>query len=113
MSMSGRNVADRNVYDGTLDGAAGAFGAAAAFVMVFNTALAWIKDAYAPLNDFMAALTGHHWITHGLVDLAVFVVTGAVLMRLGVRFDGRRLLIAVIAAALLGGGGLTLWFLLF
>ena len=53
-----------------LDGAAGAFGAAAAVVIVFNTALAWIKDAWAPLNDAMAALTGHHWITHGLLDLA-------------------------------------------
>ena len=95
-----------------LDGAAGAFGAAAAVVLVFNTALAWLKDAWAPLNDGMAALTGHHWITHGLVDLAVFVLCGVLLWRRSASFNGQYLLIAVVAAALLGGGGLSLWFLL-
>ena len=95
-----------------LDGAAGAFGAAAAVVIVFNTALAWIKDAWAPLNDAMAALTGHHWITHGLLDMAVFGLVGLLVWRAGASFNGQRLLLAVVAAALCGGGGLSLWFLL-
>ena len=96
-----------------LDGAAAAFGAAAAGVIVFNTALAWIKDAYAPLNDVMASMTGNHWITHGLIDLVLFLVAGGVLMRLGAKFNGQGLMIAVIVASLIGGGGLTLWFVLF
>jgi hypothetical protein len=98
---------------GRLDGAAGAFGVATAVTIVFNTALAWIKDAYDPLNSFMARLTSHHWITHGLFDLIVFLAVGIVLMRRGASFGGNRLLLAVIAATLAGGGGLTLWFVLF
>jgi hypothetical protein len=43
----------------------------------------------------------------------LFIVIGTVYMRRGSRFDGQRLLIALIAATLAGGGGLTLWFLLF
>ena len=54
---------------GTLDGVAAAFGMAAIVTILFNTLLAWIKDAFDPLNDVMALLTGHHWITHGLFDV--------------------------------------------
>lgn len=98
--------------DDRLDGAAGAFGTAAAVVMVFNTLLAWVKDAYEPLNDAMAAMTGHHWITHGLLDLALFLLIGAVLTRRGASFGGRAMVTALIAGAVLGGGGLMLWFAL-
>jgi len=98
---------------GALDGAPAAFGVAAAIVLLFNTALAWIKDAYDPLNNAMAALTGHHWITHGLTDLVVFLAVGGMLLWRGVQIDGTRLVVAVASAALIGGGGLALWFVLF
>jgi len=96
--------------DATLDGAAGAFGVASVVTIIFNVVLAWIKDAYDPLNSYMASLTGHHWITHGLADLAVFFVVGFALMLTGATYNGRKLIIAVIAATLAGGAGLTLWF---
>ena len=95
-----------------LDGAAGAFGAAAAVVIVFNTLLAWIKDLSGPLNSFMARLTGHHWITHGLVDLVLFLVIGFALRARRARFDGDRLVTGVLVASIIGGGGLALWFVL-
>ena len=97
---------------GMLDKAAAAFGLSAAITIVFNTALAWIKDAYDPLNSFMASLTGHHWITHGLADIAVFVIVGALLMQRNVAVDGTKLAVIVSAAVVVGGGGLALWFVL-
>jgi hypothetical protein len=97
---------------GTLDGAAAAFGVSAAIAIVFNTVLAWIKDAYDPLNTFMASLTSHHWITHGLADVAVFLIVGAVLMRRSISMDGTKLACVLAGAAVMGGGGLALWFVL-
>jgi len=97
---------------GTLDQAAAAFGLSAAITIVFNTVLAWIKDAYDPLNSFMASLTGHHWITHGLADIAVFLVVGAILMQRHVSIDGTKLAVMVAGAVVAGGGGLALWFVL-
>src|ERR1700722_8840398 len=82
-------TADTN--ETVLDGAAAAFGMSAAVTIVFNTVLAWVKDAYDPLNSFMASLTGHHWRTHGLADVIVFVALGYVLMRRGFRMDGMKL----------------------
>ena len=82
----------------------------AAVTIVFNTLLAWIKDAYEPLNSFMAALTGHHWRTHGLVDILVFVVLGYVLLKRDFRIEGTKLAIILAGAVIVGGGGLALWF---
>ena len=97
---------------GVLDGAAAAFGMSAIIAIVFNTVLAWIKDAYDPLNSFMASLTGHHWRTHGIVDVAVFVALGYLFMSRGFRMDGTRLAILLAASVVVGGGGLALWFVL-
>jgi hypothetical protein len=96
--------------DEALDVASSAFGIAAAVTIVFNTVLAWIKDAYDPLNSFMASLTGHHWTTHGLADIAVFLILGWILMARHVRLSGTTLAAALAAAIVLGGGGLAVWF---
>ena len=94
-----------------LDGAAAAFGMAAAVAIVFNTLLAWVKDAYDPLNELMKAMMGHHWRTHGVADLVVFVVVGFVLMSRGFRMSGIALATTVAGACVLAGLGLAGWFL--
>jgi hypothetical protein len=94
--------------------ASAAFGLSAAITILFNTLLAWVKDAYDPLNTAMAHLTGHHWTTHGIVDLAVFVVLGIVFLRTGIatRIDPNRLVLGLIGAVLVAGLGLAAWFVL-
>lgn len=95
-----------------VDGAAAAFGYAAAITIVFNTLLAWVKDAYAPLNTYMASLTGHHWKTHGLADVILFLVLGFFFMARGSRVSGGSLSLTLVAASVVGGAGLGLWFLM-
>jgi hypothetical protein len=95
-----------------VDGAVAGYGLAAAIVIVFNTLLAWIKDAYEPLNSFMASLSGHHWRTHGLVDVILFVVLGFLLTQRNISIDGYRLAAILVGAVIVGGGGLALWFVL-
>lgn len=95
---------------GTLDNVSAAFGQAAVVAIIFNTLLAWVKDAYDPLNTFMAHLTGHHWITHGLADLVVFFGLGFYLMSRPSSWNGMNLVYAVAFACIVGGGGLALWF---
>jgi hypothetical protein len=59
------------------------FALAAAITVLFNTGLAWAKDACKPLNKLMASLTGHHWITHAIADIVLFVVLGLIFAKLG------------------------------
>lgn len=90
---------------------AAAFGLAAAIAIIFNTLLAWVKDAYAPLNHFMALLTGHHWRTHGIVVVAVFFLLGWYFTsRKGTPQMTDNLIITVAAAVVAGGIGLVGWF---
>jgi len=106
-------VPDTSAAAGTLDGAAAAFGMSAIVTILFNTLLAWIKDAFDPLNELMGRVTGHHWITHALIDVILFLVLGIVLTRRGYRISGNMLVLGIIAATVIGGGGLLLWFVLF
>jgi hypothetical protein len=61
----------------------------------------------------MASLTGHHWTTHGAADVVLFLVLGVVFMGRGLRMNGTTLAATLAAAAVIGGGGLALWFVLF
>lgn len=93
---------------------AAAFGLSAAVAIAFNTVLAWSKDAFEPLNRLMASLTGHHWITHGLADVALFLVLGTGLSWVGrPRQLSDGLIIGVAGTAVAAGAGLALWFVLF
>jgi len=91
-----------------------AFGLSAAIACLFNTALAWAKDAYAPLNKFMASLTGHHWITHGLADLIVFVGLGLIFMKTSAvsKIKPDRLISILTWSVIAASLGLFAWFLL-
>jgi hypothetical protein len=94
---------------------AAAFGLSAAITAVFNVVLAFVKDAYAPLNTFMAHLTGHHWRTHGLADLIVFIVLGWIFLAQGIPARGMTngLVVTVAAAVVVASAALGLWFVLF
>ncbi len=85
---------------------------AAAITVLFSTALAWAKDAYAPLKAFMKSLSGQDWTTHGLVDLVLFIGLGFIFMSTNTagNIPPRRLIGGLIAAVGIAGLGLALWF---
>lgn len=90
------------------------FGLSAAVVCVFNTVLAWVKDATPALEQAMRNVLGHHWTTHGVVDVLAFLVLGFVLSRteMARQMDGTRLARIIAGAVVLAGLGLVGWFLL-
>jgi hypothetical protein len=55
----------------------------------------------------MAAVTGHHWITHGLFDIVLFVVLGWVLASLnsgeGLKISTNALIGSIVASVLVSG----------
>jgi uncharacterized membrane protein SirB2 len=98
-----------------LTAATSGFVLAAAITVLFNTALACAKDAYAPLKHFMKSISGHDWTTQGLVDLLLFVGLGFIFMnsRVAERIDPNRLIGVLIGAVGIAGLGLALWYALF
>jgi hypothetical protein len=92
---------------------AAAFGLSAAITILFNVVLALVKDSWAPLNSFMAQLTGHHWRTHGLADVIVFLVLGWLFMARGIPASGltNRTAISLVWSIIIASAALGLWFL--
>lgn len=91
------------------------FALAASIVVLFNTGLAWAKDAYAPLKNFMKALTGHDWTTQGLIDLVLFLGLGLIFMNTAAveKIDPKRLIGALVGAVGTAALGLALWYAFF
>jgi hypothetical protein len=105
-----------NTYPETkLGHASAAFVLAAAITVVFNTALAWVKDAYEPVNSFMQSVAGHHWTTHGLADVILFLGLGLIFMKTKVaeKIGPNRLVSILVWAVVTASVGLFVWFLLF
>ena len=88
------------------------FALAASITIVFNTALAIAKDAYSPLNKYMASLTGHHWTTHAAANIIIFIVLGVSFSKSGAaeRFDSNNLINILIASVIVASAVLVGWY---
>lgn len=92
-----------------------AFGMATAITALFNTALAWAKDAYHPLTNLMNAMAGHNWTAQGLADVIVFLGLGLVFSRIHwvEKMRPNRVLSFLVAAVVIAGVGLFVWYALY
>lgn len=96
-----------------MSASAAGFTLAAIVATIFNTVLTIIKEEYHPLNVYMKSLTGHHWITHGIAVIAVFLVLGFLFSRMGSvqRMRASTLTTTLIATAVIFGLGIFGYFL--
>ena len=58
-----------------------AFGLSYAVTSLFNVLLVVLKENMPGVQSAMVTMTGHHWVTHGVLDIIVFVVLGLVVAR--------------------------------
>lgn len=52
-----------------------------AITSLVSAVLVVLKETSAGIHDFMAALSGHHWVTHGIFNIVLFLVLGWALSR--------------------------------
>jgi len=95
--------------------ASAAFCMAAAVTVLFNTLLAWAKDASYPLLKLMNAMAGHNWTTQGLADIVLFVGLGLLFCRTDKvqRIRPERLILFLAVTVSLAGAGLFVWYAIF
>lgn len=104
-----------NSDDAKLGWPSAAFALAAGITVLFNTGLAWAKDAYKPLNGLMNALAWHNWITQGFADVILFTGLGLIFSRgdWANRIAPNRLISFLVASVVIAGIGLFAWYALF
>jgi len=85
---------------------ASGFGLSLMVMLILNGVLVIIKESSAPLQKWMAALTGHHWITHGFFVIVLFLVLGLIFSALQPAekpwLDSRKIMIGTIVSAIIG-----------
>ncbi len=83
------------------------YGVSLAITCVLSALLVPIKELNKPLFTLMAKATTHHWITHGVFDVIVFVVLGWALAQLnggtGLKTPAKSLINMIVGAVVIGG----------
>ncbi len=101
------NAVDKNTF---------AFGWSLAIVSILSSLLVVLKERSEPVMGLMKAATGHHWITHGLIVLLLFLLLGFVLgnvARPGLSRTGHNTLTSVIVVSVFFSGLIIAGFFLF
>ena len=80
-----------------------AFGLSFCVTSILSALLVILKESYkSPILDAMKSLTGHHWVTHGVLDIIVFLIIGWVLSKQnqgqGVDISTNNLLVFIVVA---------------
>ena len=102
--------------NGKLSGTTVGFGLSVVLTSIMSMLLVFIKETHEGLLKWMAKATSHHWITHGVIVVALFIVIGLILSKLG---GGKGiemktsalvgLIVAAVAISLLGISGFYLF----
>ncbi len=81
-----------------------AFGVSYAITSFLSALLVVWKESSQAVHDTLAAITGHHWVTHGALDVIVFVGLGLLLSRTRMAaMSGRWLITTVVGATVVSG----------
>lgn len=80
-----------------------AYGISYAITSIFSALLVVLKESSQGVHDILVSITGHHWVTHGLLNVILFVVLGAVLSRRQTAMTGNGLIATVVGATVVSG----------
>ena len=104
MSVNQMVANTENVADQVRTTAAG-FGISYSVTSILSALLVVLKESNQSVHDLMVALTGHHWVTHGVLDVIVFVLLGLALSRRagGIRMSANALVANIVGATVISG----------
>lgn len=89
------------------------FGISACVAMIFNTILVWLKETIPAFNAWMKALTSHHWITQGVLVVAMFIFLGFVLNKMKIQLGVHLLIRLILISSIFSGLGIIGWFMIY
>lgn len=77
---------------------------ATSWTIIFIVAMTIVSELYKPLKTILADLSGHHWVSKGIVALIFFVILYKLLYKKTLyEKDSQNYELAVIGVTVLGG----------
>ncbi|MEC5325579.1 hypothetical protein [Aurantimonas sp. A3-2-R12] len=81
-----------------------AFGISYSVTSILSALLVILKESNQTVFDALVALTGHHWVSQGVLDVVVFVALGFALSRTSyARMTANSLIITIVGATVVSG----------
>jgi hypothetical protein len=99
-----KHTRENNMIDAKTSGYVMAY----AYTAIFNAILVLFKESFPVVHDVMASL-GHHWVTHGVLDLLVFFGLGILFTGKGKQMTGSTAVNYLIWSTIIGGGVIALY----
>ena len=89
------------------------FGLSAALTSILNTALVVFKELTPPFKKAMADAMGHHWTTHGVIVIGIFLLLGFVFSGIvkPESWGADKLGMTILWSVILAGGALAAFYL--
>lgn len=81
-----------------------------AITAVISAVLVPIKELNSGVHQWMTALTGHHWVTHGMLELILFLLLALVLLPFAARIPSTTVVASVVGGLVIGAGIITTFF---
>ena len=106
--MSNNQTDITNEPNSTITG----YGISYSITAIFSALLVVLKESNEAVHGLMVALTGHHWVTHGVLNLILFVVLGMIFSRQDLNMSGNILIKLVVGSTILSGLIIATYFIL-
>lgn len=98
---------DQAMNDTQVDKTVVAYGLSFAIASILSALLVILKEKSASVGELLAAITGHHWVTHSLLYVIVFLVLGWALSKAnggnGIAMTAKSLLTSIIGSWVISG----------
>ncbi len=88
------------------------FGLSLVVTNLFNAVVLVIKEVSAPVMNAMKAALGHHWITHAVLLIFVFIILGVVfsVYEVAAKWDSRKMTYYIIGSVVISVVIITVFF---
>lgn len=106
--MSNNQTGIANEPNSTIKG----YGISYSITAIFSALLVVLKESSETVHGLMVALTGHHWVTHGVLNLILFVALGVIFSRQELNMSGNMLIKLVVGSTILSGLIIATYFIL-
>ncbi|GAB6263925.1 hypothetical protein [Photobacterium sp. R1] len=82
-----------------------AFGISYGITSILSALLVILKESSEAIHNVLVVITGHHWVTHGLLDIIIFLVLGFVFYRTcgNTRFSVNTLIMIIVGSTVISG----------
>ena len=84
------------------------FGISATITIILNTILMILKEKILNFHNFLVTLSGHHWISHGIVDIVIFILLGFIISK---RVITKKISILLILSTIISVAGIMIFFI--